>query len=481
MYSFFIRPGREQCRGGYEEPLMAVAVKLKRYLDNKRVIYDVYELRPFSSLLQAAESAEVHPSAVAKTIMLKDELGLVAVVMPATHSLDAPALSKMLSRRLELASEEQIRSVFRDCDPRFVPSLGDAYGVRTILDEALLTPESIFFPVGDNARLIAVSNKNFFNLLNRAWLAGNFSRPLGGHESQVEGGAVQTGFGSAAELERRIREVHHLPPMPDLARRIFALRADPSANADKLGKIVDVDPSLAAQVMRYARSPFYAYQGKVDSVQTAISRVLGFEMVMNLALGIAAARPFKIPAIGPLGLNNFWRHATYSAALVQTLGRELPAARRLPAGMCYLAGLLHNFGHLLLGHLFKREFCVLSNLIGEHPEVPVVEQELATLGVDHGQLGAWLMDAWNMPEEIVVAVREHHNEDYNGPHADYARLVLIADRMLKEHGLGDAPSAEMPPQVLAALDIEEVHTVMVMGRLLEGCEDLNAMARQLAA
>ncbi len=454
---------------------MPIADKLRQYLDKKRVIYDVHELPPFTSLLQASDAAGISAASVVKTVVLKDDVGLVMVVMLATHSLDVDALSKLLHRRVELAAEATIKQVFPDCVPRFVPPMGEPYGIRTIVDDALVACEALYFSGGDASHLVRMSNKDFFNLLSNAWLAGNFSRPIGS-DHEREPSAVP-----GADLKKRIQSLKELPAIPEMARQIVMLRANPLADADKLGKLVELDPSLAAQVIRYARSPFFGYRGKVDSVQSAISRVLGFEMVMNLALGIASARPFKIPALGPLGLNAFWRHATYSAALVQALGRELPRAKRPPAGMSYLAGLLHNMGHLLLGHVFKREFCMLNNAVSDNPELPVVEHEMALLGVHHGELGAWLMEGWNMPEEIIVAVREHHNPDYDGPHALYARLTLLADHLLKEHGIGDSPSHELPAEIMAALELEEIQIVMVMSRILEGCEGLNAMARNLAA
>ena len=315
-------------------------------------------------------------------------------------------------------------------------------------------------------------------MLSGALLAGNFASLLTARGSTVPSDTEQ---GAEKEIKKRVQQLRDLPAMPQLALKIIELRADPNANAEKLGKIVELDPSVSAQVIRYARSPFFSYQGKVDSIQTAISRVLGFEMVMNLTLGLATARPFKIPAIGPMGLNAFWRHAIYSAALVQALGRELPQAIRPPAGMSYLAGLLHNFGFLLLGHLFKREFCILNSSISDNPDTPILQQELEVLGIEHGELGAWLLAKWNMPEEIIVAVRHHHREDYEGPHAVYPQLVLLADRMLKGHGIGDAHTHELPVRLLEALGLQEIQTVMVMGRILEGVEGLNVMARSLAA
>ena len=164
------------------------------------------------------------------------------------------------------------------------------------------------------------------------------------------------------DIKSRIARLKRLPPMPEMAQKIVQLNSDPNASVKDLVSVVELDPSLTAQVMRYSSSPFFGYRGKVDSVHTAVSRVLGYNMVMNLALGVTAARSFKMPRNVPLGLDAFWHHAIYSAAMVQALSSALPAEIRPPAGLAYLAGLLHNFGHLLLGHLFKQEFLILMIL-----------------------------------------------------------------------------------------------------------------------
>ena len=464
---------------------MAIAVKVKSYLDKSRILYDVHELAPFISLLQAAEHGKISAESIVKGVMLKDELGLFLVVIPATHRVDTDALSKILHRKVELADETQIKASFPDCLPNFIAPIGEAYGLRTIVDDSLVGAETVYFSSGDESSLIEISGKEFFALLGNVRLARNFTQRVFAVKDSEQSDSTKIADGSApvaeTEMKKRVRQIKDLPAIPHMAQRIIELRANPNGNTEQLARIVELDPSLSAQVIRYARSPFFSYQGKIDSIHTAISRVLGYELVMNLALGIATAHPFKIPAIGPLGLNAFWRHATHSAALVQSLSQEMPRSLRPPAGLSYLAGLLHNFGFLLLGHLFKREYCMLSNLATDQPGVPLLEHERTALGVEHGELGAWLLEKWNMPQEIVVAVREHHREDYDGPHAVYSRLVLLADRMLKGLDMGDAPTNDLPPHLLDALGLKEIQTVMVMGRLLEGVMDLNVMAKALAA
>ena len=154
---------------------MAIAEKVKSYLDKRRILYDVHELIPFMSLLQAAEHGEIPPESIAKSVVLKDELGLLLVVLPATHSVDTDALSQMLHRKVELAEEGQIKAVFPDCLPRFVAPIGEAYGVRTIVDDSLVGAATVYFSAGDASCLIEISGKEFFSFLGNARLARNFA------------------------------------------------------------------------------------------------------------------------------------------------------------------------------------------------------------------------------------------------------------------------------------------------------------------
>jgi len=293
----------------------------------------------------------------------------------------------------------------------------------------------------------------------------------------------------AGEIRRRIEQVYQLPPMPDMARRILQLRSNPDASVADLAAIIELDPSLAAQVVRYAASPFYAYRGKINSIQDAITRVLGFDLVMNMALGLATGRSFHNPIDGPLGLHAFWRHSVYTAALVQTLAKRIPPQTRPQPGMVYLAGLLHNFGFLLLGHLFPPEFKLLNKLVAAHPESPVTALEKCVLGMGqaqnmlemgHAQIGAWLMYSWHMPDEIIVTLREHHNPDYSGEHAILAHLVMIADHVLKGLEIGDAPDADLPLRSLEIVGLSEDTIRELAEQLFENCSSLDMMARQLA-
>lgn len=242
---------------------------------------------------------------------------------------------------------------------------------------------------------------------------------------------------SPNDMCHRIQTIEALPPLPEIAHRILELNADPLADNKKLAQIIELSPSLSSQVLKWASSALYGFRGKLCSVQDAITKVLGFNQVLNLALGIAALSPLRAPAEGPLGTRFFWRQALTGTLVAQKLNRKLPNSNRVEMGQMQLIYLLHNTGYLLLAHFFPAEFRYLTSLIKANPNIPILQLERFALSVDHTQFGVWLMEAWNMPECLQTVVRHHHNPKYNGEYESQTKLTCLTNILLSQMGIGD--------------------------------------------
>ncbi|HED17605.1 MAG TPA: HDOD domain-containing protein [Gammaproteobacteria bacterium] len=283
------------------------------------------------------------------------------------------------------------------------------------------------------------------------------------------------------KIRARLQKLDSLPAMPKMASEIIQISSNPYANSHDLAAVIEQDPSLAAQLMRYAKSSFYGYRGEIDSLHQAISRVLGFDMVMDMALGIALGKSFRIPANGTLGLKAFWQHAVYSAMLVQRLSAVVKSVHRPRPGQAYLAGLLQNIGLLALGQLFPEEFAMLNKAVNKYPDVPLSALEEKVLGVTHAEVGSWLMEAWDMPGELLIAVREHHDPEYCDSHATYANLALISNRLLSTIDVGDELNDELPDSILTRLGMDSATVLGIFEKLLKDRAGLDYMAVQMAA
>ncbi len=452
---------------------MRLPPRIQQFLDSRHTPYDVLVHPQVDTPRDAAAHGYIPLGQLAHAVLLEDRRGPLLAVIAASRQMDLHVLNRQLGRDLEIVAPERARALFADCDPRALPPLGEPYGVKAIVDEQLYRLPEIYFQPGTGTALVQMSGPDFEALMHDAWRG--FGITAGIHADGPDNSEPRL------DLKRRLQQIDELPAMPAMAQRILQVRANPYARARELAQVVELDPSLAAQVMRYARAPFFGYPGPIDSVQDAIARVLGYDLVMNITLGIATGAPFRMQTGGPLGMTAFWRHAVYSAALTQNLARALPLARRPPAGLAYLAGLLHNFGHLLLGHLFKTEFFWLNKQAERHPDLPVTELEKRMLRTDHTELGGWLLKAWQLPAEIVTAVRHHHDPDYRGDHSAYPNLVLVADRLLARTGIAVDSQTEIPESVLTDLALSHDQSEIVLAAVLQGESGLETMARQLAA
>ncbi len=282
--------------------------------------------------------------------------------------------------------------------------------------------------------------------------------------------------GPRLDIRDRVAELDALPVIPQLAQRLLTLRDDPDATVDQLVDVVRLDPGLAALIIRYANSPLYG-QHDVDSLDDAIFRVLGFENVLNLALGKALSQAFRLPGVGPLSLAGFWHNAIFSAALMQRLAGQHGRAWQLQPGNAWLCGLVHNIGQLVLATLFEAEYFWLNKAMMAKPEVPAVELETRLLGITHAELGARLMAAWEMPAVLHAVAGEHHNPDYRGEHENMVWLVQVTDQLLRSHNMSDAASDEPNTSLLEKLGLPEEDLYLAMDDVLEAGDVLEAMVK----
>ncbi|MEG6659175.1 HDOD domain-containing protein, partial [Pseudomonas aeruginosa] len=130
----------------------------------------------------------------------------------------------------------------------------------------------------------------------------------------------------------------------------------------------------------------------------AIVRVLGFDLVINLALGLALGKSLSLPKDQPQQATPYWQQAIYTAAVIEGLTRAMPRELRPESGLSYLGGLLHNFGYLVLAHVFPPHFSLICRHLEVNPHLGHAYIEQHLLGITREQIGAWLMRVWDMPD-----------------------------------------------------------------------------------
>lgn len=462
---------------------MSIPKRVLEKLDTLSVNYELVAAYCYSDIYEATGKIDNGRGKLIRTVGFKYESQNILAILPYDHLLDYKVFSDLLGFEPDILSDEELDTIFKGCQDSNHPPINELFEIRLIVDPVVLDQDEVCVECGDDSKLLKldkISTNLLFQDCDSLPFARSPERLFAGRNTDKNDNDVDLSF-TPMRLKQRVDETFDLPAMPDIAQDIMKLRVDPSADATKLGQIVSRDPSLAAQVISWASSPYYGYQGKIDSIETAIARVLGFELVMNLALGISIGKSLKVPNEGPLGIKAFWKQAIYTASLTEKLCRAMPIKQRPERGLIYLSGLLHNFGHLLLGHIFPPQFRLINQSILANPHISVEDIEFYILGVSHEEIGAWLMQNWHMPDELIVAVHRHHQEEFWSKHAVYSNLVLVANRLLKELDIGDSVTTDIPETTLELLALEVADVTSALEDIRTESESLDLMAKQLVA
>ena len=146
---------------------MPIAMTLKSYLDDHEVSYDTVEHPHTESAVDSAKSAHVPPHQMAKAVVLEDSAGFIVAVLPSSNRLNLGWVNEELERDLKLATEEELKALFKDCETGAVPALSNAYGLKVIWDDQLKHASDIYIEAGDHEHLIHLKGDDFRRLMER--------------------------------------------------------------------------------------------------------------------------------------------------------------------------------------------------------------------------------------------------------------------------------------------------------------------------
>ena len=409
-------------------------------------------------------------------------------VVPLSHSLDLDRLEALLRREFIYLDEAETGAWFLDSEPGAEPPIAEPYNLPCIIDRSLFDMHRVFMRAGSHRTLISVDNENLKKLYHsypKAVISNPSVLPV------IDQGHTVLDATSILAIYNALDSLERLPAIPALALRLLEQATCSETTASDLAATIEMDPSVTAQVMRYACSPYFGYRGNLDSVQHAITRVLGFEMVSNIALGVASSKAFDVPQEGPLGLKAFWKHALYTAVLAQGLARKIDRPAVLNPAKAYLCGLLHNFGVLLMGHLFPHEFRLLNHEVKRFPHSALhdIERDIVVAGdaqqfirLGHDHLGGYLLEKWRLPEAVSVCAYSHHDEHYDGPCAEYVELIQLCNQLLAAREIGDGGFTEVGAEIrFNSPLINGADAMAVFEKVMELRPELDNLADNMAA
>ena len=136
--------------------------KLKSFLDNNNIEYITIRHSPAYTAQRIAASAHISGKELAKTVMVKIDGKMAMAVLPASRRVDFELLKGTVgARNVELASEQEFKDMFPECDVGAIPPFGNLYGMNVFVAETLAEDEEIAFNAGSHSELIKLAYRDF--------------------------------------------------------------------------------------------------------------------------------------------------------------------------------------------------------------------------------------------------------------------------------------------------------------------------------
>lgn len=136
--------------------------KLKEFLDSHSIKYVTIGHSQAFTAQEIAATAHIPGRELAKTVMVKIDRKMAMAVVPASYRVDFDLLKEAAgANRVGLASEQEFKDLFPECEVGAMPPFGNLYGMEVFVAESLAENEEIAFNAGSHTELIRVLYKDF--------------------------------------------------------------------------------------------------------------------------------------------------------------------------------------------------------------------------------------------------------------------------------------------------------------------------------
>ncbi len=229
------------------------------------------------------------------------------------------------------------------------------------------------------------------------------------------------------KIERRIKE---FPEMPAMCRTLLQSLEDPDVDFKQLEEQIQYDPGLTSNVLRLANSAYFGATGTVTSLRVALMR-LGTRRVTEVVTAIMVS-PMMLRSLSGYDLRsqNLLQHSVWVAVASEELAK-LMGYRDVK--MLFTAGLLHDMGKIILDPFVWEQ---RDSLLDDGLTQSFDEREKEHFGMSHAQAGGALLTKWNIPEEITVTAKWHHDPESVTDYVEQVNMVHLADILGYSEGVG---------------------------------------------
>jgi putative nucleotidyltransferase with HDIG domain len=253
-----------------------------------------------------------------------------------------------------------------------------------------------------------------------------------------------------------VDQITSLPQFPENIVMIQKLINDPKSEMADIARQISMDPAMTADLLKVVNSAQFMLSKKVDSISEAV-KMVGIRGIKNMLYSYGTQ---KILGDDTTDKRILWDHSYKTAFYAYNLAKNFRKDRNLLDDV-FVGGILHDMGKIIFANVYPdllnkiKTFCVEKG-------IPASTFEDLSAGLNHAEIGALIAQKWNFPDNLVSAIRLHH--DPNVAPAEFKDLVetVYLANMLCEYEAGTVTFDQIDKKPLASFGISNEKQLEVL-------------------
>ncbi len=251
------------------------------------------------------------------------------------------------------------------------------------------------------------------------------------------------------EVFNKLNETKKLPTPSSTTMEVIRLCNNDATSLNDIAKVIQTDPALSAELLKYANAAFLSTGIQVSTVQKATVK-LGMRTVVNLALGFSLLANNKQGKCWTFDYEKFW-----STSLLQAIAAKALAGygKKYDPEEIFICALLSHMGQLALASIFPEEYGDILNefgfescgewglasahdILADKPSTMLRKTlETEAFEINSSELTVELFLDWGLPAHYALAAGFHDDLDYaelgKGTTQNIAELLNLSHQLAK--------------------------------------------------
>ncbi len=199
-------------------------------------------------------------------------------------------------------------------------------------------------------------------------------------------------------------QILNLPSLDAVTEHILSLLRDSMTSFDDVTDAIRKDSALSSYLLRSAAVLASGKAWDQLELHNAV-KILGLKKIQALTLFHSSHRTYTTPEPDGFSRDEFWKYSLATGLFSELIAKRIGFSQT-DQNRVFSAGHLHAVGIGYVDEHFPDQFkTIIRRYRQKNAQLPTIERDV--IGYTHGEIGAEIFDAWDLPEVYANVARNY--------------------------------------------------------------------------